>query len=73
MGNTISTQTAFSSLSKMLGVTTPTPALEEVICEIEGLGNVKGKTFEVDEGRKVHAFLGVPFAKCGSGENRFKV
>jgi hypothetical protein len=27
----------------------------------------------VDEGRKVHAFLGVPFAKCGSGENRFKV
>ncbi|KAI6177705.1 COesterase domain-containing protein [Aphelenchoides bicaudatus] len=73
MGNSIGSPLGYySSLSKMLGVTQPTTSTEDVEWEIEGLGRVLGKTFEVDEGRKVHAFLGVPFAKCGSGQDRFK-
>lgn len=73
MGNSASSPAVYSSLSRLLGVTQPSTAVDEIEWSIDGLGRVRGRTFEVEEGRKVHAFLGVPFAKCGSGEERFKV
>lgn len=36
-------------------------------------GSLCGKTFTFHDGRAVSAFLGVPFAKCGTYSERFQV
>ncbi|KAI6202094.1 COesterase domain-containing protein [Aphelenchoides besseyi] len=40
--------------------------------EIENLGRIRGKKFMFEDGRKVRAYLGVPYAKSGSFRDRFK-
>lgn len=36
-------------------------------------GKVQGKTFCFHDGKDMHAFLGVPFARNGTHHDRFKV
>jgi hypothetical protein len=36
-------------------------------------GSVSGKVYVIDDGRTVNAFLGVPFASCGTHDHRFQV
>ncbi|KAK0397839.1 hypothetical protein QR680_002296 [Steinernema hermaphroditum] len=36
------------------------------------LGTIRGKTITIDDGRRVHAFLGIPYAEAPVGELRFQ-
>lgn len=49
----------------------PSAACEHVTATTK-LGTVEGKVFTVEGGRRVSAFLGVPYARC-SAEQRFQV
>ncbi|KAI6224413.1 COesterase domain-containing protein [Aphelenchoides fujianensis] len=40
--------------------------------EIEALGRIRGKKFTFANGRRVAAYLGVPYAKAGGFQDRFK-
>lgn len=43
-------------------------------CQIDTkTGTIGGKTFCFKDGRKVNAFMGIPYAKNGSHGDRFKV
>lgn len=73
MGQLISSPYLYSYFNYIKRYTSTTFPYEDVVWDIKKLGRIKGKTFQIEGGRKVHAFLGVPFAKCGQFEDRFKV
>jgi hypothetical protein len=74
MGQSLSSSASvYSYLNHLKWLTTPSVTTEDCHLKLEELGEIKGKTFTIDAGQRVDAYLGVPFAKCGAYEERFQV
>jgi carboxylesterase type B len=72
MGQFLSAPYWYSYLGYLKRYTSTFVPSEDVEWTINDLGRIKGKIFQIEGGQKVHAFLGVPFAKCGEFQDRFK-